>query len=302
MRQEDYPWLQCASDEASREAQKWYFRLLAVQLALFFLVGLIGAIQHFLPLAMQRHVTVGISALLALAVIATLLSRERKLDKTWFDSRAVAESARTATWRFMMGAPPFQPQGASNVEAIFLSEMDEIKMARADMNELLSGRAANVQPISDYMRGLRQSDFATRKAAYLKDRVADQRDWYTAKARWNQRQRTTWYWASVGLQILALVIAIFAASYGGSLLGAVGVLMTAAASATAWSQAKRHDELPNSYGLAAQELRTIYTLIERADDENTFRALVDKGEEAISREHTMWCARRSIWMSLNSKK
>ncbi len=302
MRQEDYPWLKCASDEVSRDAQEWYFRLLGVQLALFFLVGLTGAIQHALPISAQRHATVVISVLLALAIIATLLGRERKLDKTWFDSRAVAESVKTATWRFMMGSQPFQPQPMQNIDAAFLSELDEIRKARPDMDENLSGRAPNIQPISDYMRTLRQSDFATRKSAYLKDRVADQRDWYSAKAKWNQRRRTIWYVTSIGLQVLALILAILAASYGSLPFNAVGLLMTATASVTAWSQAKRYDDLPNSYGLAAQELRNIYTLIERTNNEDEFRELVAQGEEAISREHTMWCARRSVRITSDGRK
>lgn len=294
MRDEDYPWLKCASDEASRDAQEWYFRLLAVQLALFFLVGLTGAIQHALPISAQRHATVVISVLLALAIIATLVGRERKLDKTWFDSRAVAESVKTATWRFMMGSQPFQSQPTRNIDAAFFSELDEIRKARPGMDENLSGRAPNIQPISDYMRTLRQSDFATRKSAYLKDRVADQRDWYSAKAKWNQRRRTIWYVTSIGLQVLALILAILAASYGNLPFNVVGLLMTAAASVTAWSQAKRYDDLPNSYGMAAQELRNIYALIEQTNNEDEFRELVAQGEEAISREHTMWCARRSV--------
>jgi SMODS and SLOG-associating 2TM effector domain 3 len=165
MRHEDYPWLLCASDEASGEAQKWYFRFLTIQLILFFLIGLLGSIQRLLSSPIQRHTTVAISVLLAFAIITTLLGRERKLDKVWFDSRAVAESAKTATWRFMMGAPPFQPQPTSNIEAALLSELDEIKNARPGIDEHLSGRAPNVQPISDYMRNLRLSDFATRKSA-----------------------------------------------------------------------------------------------------------------------------------------
>lgn len=302
MRDEDYPWLKCASDEASRDAQGWYFRLLAVQLTLFFLVGLTGAIQHVLPICAQRHATVVISILLALAIITTLLGRERKLDKTWFDSRAVAESVKTATWRFMMGAPPFCPQPAANVEGAFLAELEEIRKARPGIDEHLSGRAPNVQPISDYMRHLRQSDFANRKLAYLKDRAADQRDWYNSKAKWNLRRRTIWYVSSITLQVLALIFAIVAASYGGFSFNAVGLFMTAAASVTAWSQAKRYDDLPNSYGLAAQELRTIYTLIDRTNSEDEFRELVDQGEEAVSREHTMWCARRSVRITSTARK
>lgn len=294
MKHDDYPWLFCASDEASRGAQKSYFRILATQLTLFFVVGLLGTILRLFSASFQKHLSGTMALLLAIAIIVTLISRERKFDKIWFDSRAVAESAKTAAWRFMMSAPPFQPQGAADIEPAFIGELDEIKKARSGIDEYLSGHAQSAKPISQFMQDLRAGDLANRKSVYLQDRVLDQKDWYGSKATWNRKQKALWYWIGLGLQIVALGLAIFSASYGPFPFNLVGVLMAAAASLAAWSQAKRHDDLSNSYSMAAQELQNIQTLIERTEDENSFRALVDQGEEAISREHTMWCARRSI--------
>lgn len=297
MQDSDYPGLFCASDAASRDAQEAYSRVLAAQLTLFFLVAFLGATVRLFPVPAQRHVSVAMAVLLSLAILVSFVGRERKFDKTWFDGRALAESTKTAVWRYMMGTAPFQPDTGHDADASFIAELDEIRKARAGIDEHLSGRATDAKPISDFMRRIRASDLASRKTTYLQDRVRDQKTWYAVKAAWNKRRKSLWYWIGLSLQAAALVLAILAAVYGPFAFNAVGVLMTLAASATAWAQAKRHDELSNSYSLAAQELQHIEALIERVNDDDAFRTLVNQGEEAISREHTMWCARRSVSVS-----
>ena len=65
-----------------------------------------------------------------------------------------------------------------------------------------------------------------------------------------------------------------------------------AAVAAAWTQYSRHDELGKSYGLAAQELAFLRSTIDVSPDEEALNSAVAATEDAISREHTMWMARR----------
>jgi ABC-type multidrug transport system fused ATPase/permease subunit len=297
MQDNDYPWLYRASDVASRNAQRWYFRLLASQLTLFFSVSLLGLAtnlvkeEHPEQKIIKTILLVLISILLGLAIITMLIGRERKFDKSWFDGRAVAESVKTATWRYMMKVRPFHDE--ADVERHFTSELDEIRRARSAISVSLATRGFDGTVISEFMLKMRDSDFLSRKSEYQKSRLGDQRNWYERKAKWNQIRATIWYWLVLALQILALALAIVAASFGSFRINVVGLMMTIAASFTAWSQAKRHDDLFNSYGMAAQELQSIESLIERATDEKVFCELVDQFESAISREHTMWCGKRS---------
>jgi hypothetical protein len=60
----------------------------------------------------------------------------------------------------------------------------------------------------------------------------------------------------------------------------------------AWTRFRRHDELSKSYSLAAQELAFLRAEVEDATHERAFRKAVDATESAISREHTMWMAKR----------
>jgi hypothetical protein len=56
---------------------------------------------------------------------------------------------------------------------------------------------------------------------------------------------------------------------------------------------KRFVDLSQSYGLAAQELNSLADLVVHQTDEGSFGTWVQEVEGAISREHTMWLARRT---------
>jgi hypothetical protein len=152
------------------------------------------------------------------------------------------------------------------------------------------------------MREIRDADFGRRKAEYLDGRIRDQKTWYSAKSKWNQKRSTAWYAVVLALQIIALIWAIVTAAYGPFPLNIAGLLMTAAASFTAWSQAKRHEDLTNSYSVASQELLNIESLAEKVNGDDAFKSVIDQAEEAISREHTMWCAKRNISISASGKR
>jgi hypothetical protein len=78
----------------------------------------------------------------------------------------------------------------------------------------------------------------------------------------------------------------------GTRVDLISVLAAVSAAATAWTQLGRHDELAKSYGLAAHELMVLHSRLELADSEEAFRQGVEETESAISREHTMWMAKR----------
>ena len=73
----------------------------------------------------------------------------------------------------------------------------------------------------------------------------------------------------------------------------VPVLMTGAAALIAWGETKRYRELGQSYALASQELEEQEAIAHSIVDEAEFLEFIDTVEEAISREHTMWCVKRN---------
>ena len=74
---------------------------------------------------------------------------------------------------------------------------------------------------------------------------------------------------------------------------ALGILAAAAAAVLAWLQIKQHATLAQSYSHAAYELSTIGALIDSVQSEAEWGRFVNDAENAISREHTAWRARRS---------
>jgi hypothetical protein len=92
---------------------------------------------------------------------------------------------------------------------------------------------------------------------------------------------------------VALALAVWRVAFPtAGVLSLVGPLLALAAAFTAWAQLGRHDELSNSYALANQELLSIKAVADMVYTEQELAKLVREGEGAISREHTMWIAKR----------
>ena len=229
------------------------------------------------------------------------VSRARGDDKVWFDCRAIAESIKTATWRFMMKAAPFRDDSIANQS--FITQLQRIREARpSSPKDLAQNLDANAQAISGFMSNMRQKSVDERRNLYLEARLRDQKAWYASKAKFNSKKEDCWFYKVVVLQVLAIVLAIIWAASSSLPVNMVPLLMTCAASAVAWSRMKRYSELAQSYSLAAQELEDQEAIASDITEEADFLALVEQVEETISREHTMWCARRDVTISPTDKE
>jgi len=239
-----------------------------------------------------------LAIILVIGVILTWVTHTRRDDKVWFDCRAIAESVKTATWRYMMKVGPFENDGTA--KDLFVSELRDIRNARpASPKDLAKSLDASAQSISDFMNNVRTNTLEARKAFYLESRLRDQREWYAKKAKTNSINESQWFWITSCLQVLAAILAIVEAASGGFPIAAAPILMTCVASAVAWSQMKRHSELAQTYSLATQELGDQESIAVDIIEEEDFLSLVNQVEETISREHTMWCARRDTILKLN---
>jgi hypothetical protein len=291
----DYPWLHRAADSASKKAQNSLFRSLRAQLIIFFVVGLLAAIPTWFTLAPSslKGFAVCSAVTLAAGLVIFGAARERRFDKRWFDARAVAESAKTLAWRYMMRVPPdFMAENQSADQAL-ITELQAISASRPGAIAELGGVEKDKTQVTSRMRAVRSSSFEERKAFYLAFRVAEERDWYHDKAVFNRKRSSWWYWAVIAIQMCALCMAMLRAA-DFLKISIAGPLMTLAASFSAWTQAKRHDELGTTYSVAADELINLEQKVELCTSDNELLALAEDVEEAISREHTMWRARRNI--------
>jgi len=72
-----------------------------------------------------------------------------------------------------------------------------------------------------------------------------------------------------------------------------GVLAAAATAGSSWFQAKRHHDLRNAYSVTARDLALVHAAATAIRDDETLSIYVEDAETAMSREHTLWQARRT---------
>jgi hypothetical protein len=290
---DDLPALFRAADQASIKSQKRYLLLLRLALAFSVAGALLAAI---LPnAAAWRHgLAVAATACLALSLGLTLLLRMLGWERDWYACRAVAESVKSVAWRFMVGADPF-PKSLPDPEAEgkLAKSMVDILANSASLAAHLGGPAGAGASVTARMRQARGLDIPERKRLYLSQRVANQREWYAGKAAANHRSYNLWFIGVLLAELAALASAAIFLTVARAEVSLAPVFAALASTVWAWLHAKRFQELAQAYGLAAHELGLSEVQSTYVAAERELAAFVSDAENAISREHTMWVARRA---------
>ena len=210
-------------------------------------------------------------------------------ERIWYQGRALAESTKTLVWRYAMMANPFQA-GAPDSDSVLRQRLRQVV---EEFPSLKSTPIVDVDAeITPWMRATRSSSLAVRREIYKNERIEDQRRWYSFKAVWNRRRARIWGLAAVGLQVIGMA-AGFARGFNLETLDLLSVIAVIATVAVAWLQIKQHTTLAQTYEVAAADLSTILRLFPDTNDETAWGVFVDEAENAISREHTTWLARRT---------
>ena len=276
-----YPALHELSSRYSGRCQRRYKTSAAtslLSLTVASALGLFAGITQFYLFA-----TVA-ALLIAISFISFLVQEKGRGFGDWFDARAVAESVKTASWRFSVGASPYGMH-LSQDEAIAAEKKEVVR--RLDF----STERDDFDRPTESMRALRTSNWEARKSAYLAYRVKDQRQWYGGKSQLNDKKQLGWGIAVLIMQIAAVIAAVAAIWMRVDLSS---VLLTATSSALAWMQVQQHKQLAHSYGIAASELALIEGKLRSACNEGEFVEMAAEAELAMSREHTLWIARNEF--------
>ena len=270
------------------EAQRIYFLGLVMYLVLLVAAA---AVSYS-----SSHSAAGtlISALLFIATLGILIAlRVFRPDETWYNGRAVAESVKTRSWRWMMRAEPYD--GGHPEEVLcksFIADLRSILTQNRGLSGALSTNAHLDLPISDAMKHVRAGTVAERLAIYLSDRVQNQATWYGLKFIFNRKRARFWFWASVVLHLSAIVMLLLRVQ-NPALDLPIEVVAVAAGGVLTWLQAKKHNELASSYSLAAHEIMLIKGEATSIQSDQQLSEFVLSSETAFSREHTQWVARKS---------
>lgn len=185
MDNQDFPAVYRAADQEAGRTQSLYFLMLWAQ---YLCLVLASALTLFAGYLDQTLLLVGYFFLLVSGAAAALVLGAAKPNQNWYRFRALAESCKTLSWRYMMGAAPFVPNfQTSETSALFAKRLHEL----VTFQPLDSARLIRIEDADEQatprMQKIQIEPFEKRKAIYLEHRIENQLKWYKEKAKANQR-------------------------------------------------------------------------------------------------------------------
>ena len=287
MNDDDYPAIYQATNSASISSQ-WYFVALNFS---YLLSAIIGSISSYLSIYDSIFSSISmISFLIGIFILIIILTM--KFENKWYECRAVAESVKTATWRFMMRAEPYV-DGLELVEAksMFRNLITALLSQHNSIADYLGGKTSERDQVSEKMISIRNQSLNERKTFYVKSRIDDQRGWYAKKYVYNKKQHIIWLSLVIFFNFIAVFLAIIKINNPQD-IWPVDIFAVIAVSSLTWIQLKKFQDLSASYALTAHEIGTIKTLFNEVKTEKDLSTFVIDSENAFSREHTQWIAKR----------
>lgn len=276
-----------SADTASLKAQTSHYRVLIIYLSLLVL----SAVLSFV-LPQDRTSSICAAALFSVTLILSIVQARSRSTEIWYSGRAIAESVKTSSWRWVMRADPYHVVGVEAAEQAFTQKLKEILSVNKISLDFSLPDAGLRNSVSDTMRQIRNLSFSERLQLYVRDRVDDQADWYKNKSKINRHRAKFWRAASVALNLLALVLLVFRIADPDRRFP-IDVIAAVAGAVVSWIEAKKYSELKSSYRLAAAEIGEIQVLASNVTTDAELAKFVLDSENAFSREHTQWFARRT---------
>jgi SMODS and SLOG-associating 2TM effector domain 3 len=107
MQNSDFPSYFQASDTASIETQKNYVNIIRIDLLLMILASALTIYNYELEVSkLSIYIISGL--LLLISLILTIILKTKKYEDVWYQGRALAESCKTLTWRFVCCSEYFE--------------------------------------------------------------------------------------------------------------------------------------------------------------------------------------------------
>ena len=274
---------------ASNRQQKLYLFVIRAELTALFVASI---------LTIQIVPSAGYIIIygLVLAAAAFLLGVRSiyKLEQGWYQARALAESIKTATWKYVMRAKPFQYEPRNTVvREKFRGFLSDILAANQRIGSQFDGSSATRDQITDEMESIRALPREDRLTFYMERRVDNQSRWYAAKAKSNRAWAIKSIMILGGLYALAFAVLLVRVARPDWPYSHPEPLILLAAAVIGWMQIKKYNELATSYNLTAIEIGILKSRAPEIQTDAEFSDFIDDAEEAFSREHTQWLARRS---------
>lgn len=285
MQNTDFPGLYQSADTLSGNAQKYFLGALFSNLLLLVLAALVSVINypHWVAALIQFM-------LLLLALASSVFLAWKRPEKSWYSGRAVAESIKTMTWRYVSRAEPFDKSDEASRSLLISRLRDVVQQNPGVSNQMISH--ASTPQVTDTMTQMRAQAFTQRRDTYIDNRIKDQLEWYKRKAKFNSTAAKCFFTGLIVANLIALACAASKIANPTFQYFPTDVFITIAASILTWMQAKRFTELSTSYALTANEIALIREDAYMLADDVELSKFVGDAENAFSREHTQWEARK----------
>ena len=286
IQREDLPAMYREASDSSARSQNIFIRWNVINLAVLVLAAIVSALKDPLH-EYTTGLTLASAILLAIGAIITFALRKNPFEREWYRSRAIAESVKTLSWRFMTCASPYE-HSLAEAEATLRFEKVLHDIAEQESKNPI----ADPGQVTDKMKQVRTRSVTDRKDLYIRERVKDQFGWYKKNSERNSQRGKRAMYVAVMTQVIA-VIGAFVLFYLKQNFDLGGILAAMSASALAWIQLKRFEDLAEAYRTAAKELSRILDEAPTSSTEEALSQFVIDSENALSREHTLWLAKRS---------
>lgn len=292
MEEKHFPGLYQASDKASLTAQKTYKKIIAYDLITMIIASGL-AIYNYQSTDPKVLVYVASGLFLLTGLVLTIIVKTKKYEDIWYQGRALAESCKTLTWRFITCSESFEvDMNLEEAKTVFIKRLKELGSEFKELNSNLNAKILTLPNVTMEMLKVRNLSMLQRKDYYIQNRIEDQKIWYATKAEFNKDKYNFWFITIIIAQAIALICAIYLIKNPNSNWNFVGLFTTISACALSWLQLKQHQELKQAYTTAAQELNFILDSASRVTSEEKLSDFVLDSENAISREHTLWLAQK----------
>ena len=286
----DMPQLFLAADRASLDAQARFVNGTRLRLALVVLSALLTVTAWRVGSPEIDVLAVGSTVLFVGALVLEGLLWSARPDRTWYDARAVAESAKTLAWKFAVRGEPFLDHGVSEADATrrLVERLEEVRGRFQDLDLA----PVDAESVTAWMHDERRARWEDRRQLYLIERIRQEKAWYADRARYNQRRSSQWRGVLVSLELLGVVASLLAAFVEDLPLIAPALAAMVGAGA-AWMETKQHQVNARAYTAAVADLAQAEAKLKVAASEHEWAKEVRNAEDAISREHTLWLASRA---------
>ena len=183
-RDKHLPGLFQASDKASLNAQSNYLIFTKLELGLLVCAAIASLIPSYTVFGSYLFNMASALSLLT-SIILVIIKKNNRYDKFWYEGRALAESVKTLSWRFVTQSKSFEGDLDQSI-ATFREKMSSLQSEFIDLVPELDTTLLSLPSISDEMIEIRKLSFEERKAFYLEHRISNQYQWYADRAKFNR--------------------------------------------------------------------------------------------------------------------